>query len=54
MIQMSLHAYITFLMKRFYKRYDEDIPTNQLETVSNKWFGVLPFMLKWLTIEAKK
>lgn len=51
---MNFHSYITFLIKQFNKRPRVHTNVNELETMSHKWFGILPFMWKWLMIDIKK
>lgn len=50
---MSFQSYITFLIKNFSR--DKQVEEKQHQSsVSNNWFGLIPFLFKWFTFEGKK
>ena len=45
---MSFESYITFLIENFHKEKEDDQETYTRTSLSHQWFGLLPFLFKWL------
>jgi len=50
---MNVNAYVSYLIKHFNKNQPDTASGYPSVTVGSKWFGVLPFLWKWVLNGAK-